>query len=128
MVKSKTTVNKQQSKQQNRISSRRTVQLKEDVVVEFYECSDNVFKDMGIPDEEATYLVMRSDLMIEIEKTIKSRGWTQAHAAKIIGVAQPRIAELFSSRIDLFSIDTLIKYLYKLGREVTINVKDSLLA
>ena len=62
--------------------------------------------------------------MIEIEETIKSKGLTQAQAAKITGVAQPRIAELFSSRIDLFTLDTLVKYLNKLGKEVTITVVD----
>jgi predicted XRE-type DNA-binding protein len=123
MVKSKTSARKQTSRSPRRTSTK----LDEEKVIEFYESCGNVFKDMGIPDEEATYLLIRSDLMIEIEKIIRARGWTQAHAAKVIGVAQPRIAELFSSRIDLFSIDTLIKYLYKLGREVTIDVKDSLL-
>jgi predicted XRE-type DNA-binding protein len=61
--------------------------------------------------------------MIEIEKNIKDKGWTQAKAAETIGVAQPRIAELFAGRIDLFTLDTLIKYLNKLGREVTIAVQ-----
>jgi predicted XRE-type DNA-binding protein len=124
MVRSKSSVTKHEG-----LSARKTPRKTKgpEHEVEFYESCGNVFKDIGIPDEEATYLLMRGTLMIEIEQTIRARGWTQAHAAKVIGVAQPRIAELFSSRVDLFSIDTLIKYLYKLGREVTINVKDSLL-
>jgi predicted XRE-type DNA-binding protein len=90
-----------------------------------YESCGNVFKDMGKSDEEATNLLMRSKLMMEIEQTIKARSWTQVHAAKVIGVAQPRIAELFASRIDLFTVDTLIKYVNKLGKEVTLTVKNS---
>jgi len=91
---------------------------------EVYESRGNVFKDMGKSDEVSANLLMRSKLMIEIEETIKSKGLTQAQAAKIIGVAQPRVAELFSSRIDLFTLDTLVKYLNKLGKEVTITVVD----
>lgn len=92
---------------------------------EVYESCGNVFRDMGKSEEEAANLLMRSKLMIAIEETIKAKGWTQAHAAKIIGVSQPRIAELFASRIDLFTLDTLIRYLKKLGKEVTLTVKDS---
>ena len=90
---------------------------------EVYESCGNVFKDMGKSDDEANNLLMRSRLMVEIEQSIKGRGWTQAKAAKVIGVAQPRIAELFADRIDLFTIDTLIKYLNKLGKEVTLTIQ-----
>jgi predicted XRE-type DNA-binding protein len=62
--------------------------------------------------------------MISIEKIIDDRGWTQAEAAKVIGVARPRIAELFASRIDLFGLDTLVKYLNKLGKQVEITIRD----
>jgi predicted XRE-type DNA-binding protein len=92
---------------------------------EHYESSGNVFKDMGKGDEQAKNLLMRSTLMIAIEEIITERGWTQAEAAKVIGVARPRIAELCASRIDLFTLDTLVKYLNKLGKEVTLSVRDS---
>jgi len=91
---------------------------------EVYESNGNVFKDMGKRDDVSVNLLMRSKLMIEIEEAVKSNGLTQAQAAKIIGVAQPRIAELFASRIDLFTLDTLVKYLNKLGKKVTITVAD----
>jgi len=90
---------------------------------EVYESCGNVFKDMGKSDDEANNLLMRSRLMIEIEQTIKDRNWTQSRAAKVIGVAQPRVAELVSGRIDLFTLDTLIKYLNKLGKEITLTVQ-----
>jgi predicted XRE-type DNA-binding protein len=91
---------------------------------EHYESSGNVFKDLGKSDVEANNLFMRSKLMIAIKKIIKANGWTQAQAAKEIGVARPRIAELCSGRIDLFTLDTLIKYLNKLGKQVTLTIKD----
>ncbi|MBI4534568.1 MAG: XRE family transcriptional regulator [Candidatus Melainabacteria bacterium] len=92
---------------------------------EHYVSSGNVFTDMGKSEEEANNLFMRSTLMIAIEEIIAERGWTQAEAATVIGVARPRIAELCGSRIDLFTLDTLIKYLNKLGKQVTLIIKDS---
>jgi predicted XRE-type DNA-binding protein len=92
---------------------------------EQFQSSGSVFKDMGKDDAEANSLLMRSKLMIAIEETIQGRGWTQSEAAKVIGVARPRIAELCAGRIDLFSVDTLIKYLNKLGKQVTLVIKDN---
>src|SRR5208283_4218983 len=92
---------------------------------ENYVSSGNVFKDMGKSEEEANNLYMRSTLMIAIEEIISERGWTQAEAAKVIGVARPRIAELCASRIDLFTLDTLVKYLNKLGKQVTLSIRDN---
>jgi predicted XRE-type DNA-binding protein len=62
--------------------------------------------------------------MIEIEKIIKKNEWTQAQAADILGITQPRISEIVSDRVDLFSIDTLVKYLSILGKRVSVNVED----
>jgi predicted XRE-type DNA-binding protein len=89
-----------------------------------HESTGNVFKDIGFSDSEADSLLIRSLLMIEIEKAIKSHNWTQAQAAKILGVTQPRISEILSDRVDLFAIDTLIKYLSILGKKVSVKVKD----
>jgi predicted XRE-type DNA-binding protein len=81
--------------------------------------SGNIFKDLGFSDEEAASLVARADLMIQIRDIIRSKGWTQRAAAKKLGVAQPRIAEIMKLRTDHWSIDQLLKYLYKLGRRVS---------
>jgi len=89
-----------------------------------HESSGNVFKDIGFNDSEADSLFIRGCLMIEIEKIIKSNGWTQAQAADILGITQPRISEILSDRVDLFAIDTLVKYLSLLGKRVLVNVED----
>jgi predicted XRE-type DNA-binding protein len=80
---------------------------------------------MGIELEEANNLFLRSTLMIAIEDIIQKNGWTHNKAAEIIGVARPRITELLGSRIDLFGIDTLVKYLNRLGKTVSFSVSDS---
>ncbi len=85
--------------------------------------SGNVFRDLGFDREEAEHLKLRSDLMIEIRKVIEARGLTQAAAAALFGVSQPRISDLVRGKIDLFSIDTLIDMLAHAGVRVSFVVK-----
>jgi predicted XRE-type DNA-binding protein len=80
--------------------------------------SGNVFKDLGFGREEAEHLVIRSELMIKIEKLLKARGLTQAEAARIMRVSQPRVSDLLRGRLDLFSTDALIDMLARLGVSV----------
>ena len=82
--------------------------------------SSNVFRDIGFPADEAAHLLVRSDLMIALRRVLKSRKLTQARAAAILGVTQPRVSDLVRGRIDLFSIDTLVDFLARLGVGVTI--------
>jgi predicted XRE-type DNA-binding protein len=50
----------------------------------------------------------RSELIIELTELIKKRSLTQAAAAKLFGVTQPRISDLTRGKIELFSLDALI--------------------
>lgn len=75
----------------------------------------NVFRDLGCSPEEAAHLLIRSDLMIKIEKLLRARRLKQAEAAKTMGVSQPRVSDLVRGRIDLFSTDALIDMLARLG-------------
>ena len=85
----------------------------------------NVFKDLGFDDDEAESLLARATLMMRIEKIIKKNGWSQSEAAKALGVKQPRIAEIMSTKVDCFSVDLLIKYLARLGKRVDLKVVDA---
>ncbi len=85
--------------------------------------SGNVFKDVGFPPDEAAHLLIRTDLMLQIERALKERGLTQAKAAKLLGVTQPRVSDLIRGRIDLFSIDTLVDMLARLGISVTLRTR-----
>src|SRR5437016_4387146 len=53
----------------------------------------NVFRDLGFGPEEAASLLYRADLVIALTDLIKKRRWTQAAAAKMMGVTQPRISD-----------------------------------
>ncbi|MGH7928645.1 MAG: helix-turn-helix domain-containing protein [Candidatus Binatia bacterium] len=87
--------------------------------------SGNVFRDLGFPPGEAQHLIVRSDLMIKVQKLIASRRLTQAEVAKILHVTQPRVSDLLRGRIDLFSTDALIDMLARLGVRVQIVLKTS---
>jgi predicted XRE-type DNA-binding protein len=82
--------------------------------------SANVFRDVGFGPEEAQHLLVRSELMLKIEKLLKARGLTQAHAAKLMSVSQPRVSDLLRGKVALFSTDSLIDMLAKLGVTVRI--------
>jgi predicted XRE-type DNA-binding protein len=87
--------------------------------------SGNVFRDVGFPSEQAEHLLVRSDLLIQLQKAIASRGMKQAEAAKALKVTQPRISDLLRGRIDLFSTDMLIDMLARMGIRVRIVLKTS---
>jgi predicted XRE-type DNA-binding protein len=85
--------------------------------------SGNVFADLGFPPAEAAHLLIRSDLMLQLSDLIAERGLTQRAAAKALGVTQPRISDLVRGRVELFSIDTLVEMLTRLGVDVTVKTK-----
>ena len=92
--------------------------------MELVESCGNVYKDLGFSDDEAANLLVRSELMLMVRDLIRERGWTQHEAAAQLGVHQPRISDLFKGQIGNFSVDTLMSWLHKLGKDVTISVKD----
>jgi predicted XRE-type DNA-binding protein len=82
----------------------------------------NVFADLGFSPEEAQNLKVRADLMIELSKLIEARELTQAAAAKLLGVTQPRVSDLVRGKIHRFSVDTLIGMLGRAGATVSLVV------
>jgi len=84
--------------------------------------SGNVFQDLGFPEDEAEHLRIRADLLIYLQQALAARGLKQADAAKMLGVTQPRVSDLIRGRLDLFSADTLIDMLARLGVRVKVAV------
>jgi len=85
--------------------------------------SGNVFADLGFPPGEAEHLLVRSRLMLAIGQLIKERGFTQARAARLFGVTQPRVSDLVRGRIELFSIDALVEMLGRAGVSLSIRLE-----
>lgn len=91
--------------------------------VKLTRSSGNVFADLGFGDEEAAHLRIRSALMAALRDVIRARGLTQARAATLLGVTQPRVSDLVRGRIDRFSIDGLVEMLARAGLRVELRVE-----
>ncbi len=88
-----------------------------------YTEAENVFEALGFAPVEAANLTARAELMVKAAEIIKTQGLTQAQAAKMCGVSQPRISDLMNFRGDRFSVDTLMEIVALLGGKVEIHVK-----
>ena len=87
------------------------------------EIFDNVWDAIEDDPAVAENLKLRSLLMIEIERQIKREKWTQAEAAKALGVTQPRISNLMRGKINAFGLDLLVRMATAAGLRVSMKVK-----
>lgn len=71
--------------------------------------SDNVFADLGVaePEEE----LAKAQLAGHIRAAITRRKFTQARAAALTGLDQPKVSALINGRLSGFSSDGLLRYL-----------------
>jgi predicted XRE-type DNA-binding protein len=75
----------------------------------------NAFTDLGFDPAEAEVMKLRTEVMLEIERHIEAQGWTQAEAAKVLGVKQPRVSRLTAGAWREFSLDTLLTLAARAG-------------
>lgn len=83
--------------------------------------SGNVFADLGLPN--AVELKTKVKLALAIKREITARGWSQAQAAEILSINQPKVSALLRYRLDGFSIERLMNFLTALGHDVEIVIK-----
>jgi len=79
--------------------------------------SGNVFIDLGFDPAEAKILALRAAVMIRMEQHLKEQGWTQAEAAKRLGITQPRVSRLIKGNWQDFSLDMLLTLAARAGLE-----------
>lgn len=82
--------------------------------------SGNVFADLGLAN--ADELLVKAELVRQISNLIDAKKLTQAEAAKILGIDQPKISALLNGRLSGFSTDRLFRFLNALGSDVEIRV------
>jgi predicted XRE-type DNA-binding protein len=73
--------------------------------------------------QQAASMRARSPLMMELENIINQRDMTQAAAAALFGVTQPRVSDLMRGKINLFSLDCLIDLATVAGLEPHVTIK-----
>ena len=71
---------------------------------------------------QAENMKLRSRLMMALRDHIAQEGLSQAAAAKLLGVTQPRVSDLVRGKIDLFSLDTLVNMLAAAGLHIELQV------
>ena len=71
---------------------------------------------------QAENMKLRSRLMMALRDHIAQGGLSQAAAAKLFGVTQPRVSDLVRGKIDLFSLDTLVNMLAAAGLHIELQV------
>ena len=83
--------------------------------------SGNVVRDLGLPNP---YLLLAKALLVQqIRDLIEQRKLTQAKAASLLGLDQPKISALLRGRTEGYSLDRLFKCLNALGQDVDIIVR-----
>lgn len=73
---------------------------------------------------EAENMKIRSSLAAQIIRHIKKRELTQAEAAKLCQVTQPRMSDLIHGKISKFSLDALVNIAASAGLHISVEVQE----
>ncbi len=72
---------------------------------------------------QAENMKLRSELMIALKDHILRENLSQAQAAGMLGVTQPRISDLVRGKIELFALDGLVNMAAAAGLHVEMRVR-----
>lgn len=86
---------------------------------------DSVWDAIEDTAEQAENMKLRSSLMIALERYINQEALSQAQAATLFGVTQPRVSDLMRGKIQLFSLDTLVNMVAAAGMHVEMRIFES---
>ena len=90
-------------------------------VISVSASSGNVFADLGVPEPEEE--LAKAQLASRIREVIRRSRLTQAAAAALMGVDQPKVSALLNGRLTNFSSGRLMRLLTRLGQDIEIVVK-----
>ena len=83
--------------------------------------SGNVFADLGLRNAGEKQTKVR--LALAIQQIIQARRLSQAAAARLLDINQPKISALVNYHIEGFSIERLLHFLNALDRDVEIRIR-----
>jgi len=92
-----------------------------DIGDQIIKSSGNVYADLGLT--EPAVEVAKAELAHAISRIIDARGWTQAEAARRMGIDQPKVSAITRGRLAGFSLERLIRLLDALDYTVDITVR-----
>ncbi len=71
---------------------------------------------------EAENMKLRSVLMGALKDHLARTGMSQAEAARLLGVTQPRVSDLLRGKINLFGLDALVNMATAAGLHIELRV------
>ena len=71
--------------------------------------SGNVFRDLGLKNPEE--LLAKTKLAARIVQIVEGRRLSQTQAAKVLGIDQPKVSQIYRGRLDDFSLERLMRLL-----------------
>ena len=83
---------------------------------------DNVWDAIEDTPEEAENMKLRSVLLTALKNHLTSTKMSQAQAAKLFGVTQPRVSDLMRGKINLFGLDALVNMATAAGLHIEMRV------
>jgi predicted XRE-type DNA-binding protein len=83
--------------------------------------SSNVYADLG--RAAAGNLLIKAQLVSKIGEILEERGMTQAKAATLLGIPQPKLSSMLRGQFRGLSERKLMDCLTRLGQDVQINVR-----
>ena len=86
---------------------------------------DSVWDAIEDTAEAAENMKLRSELMIALKRHISRSSMSQAQAAKLFGVTQPRVSDLLRGKINLFSLDALVNMATMAGLHIQIRISEA---
>ena len=86
---------------------------------------DSVWNAIEDTPEEAENMKLRSALMSALKNHISRAGLSQAQAAKLLGVTQPRVSDLMRGKINLFGLDALVNMAAAAGLHIEMRVREA---
>lgn len=89
--------------------------------IEVQRSSGNVYADLGLPDAEK--LKIKTGLVIEIRKAMRSLGLTQQEAARRMSITQPKVSDMMRGDFSNLSERKLMDCLTRLGYDIEIKVR-----
>jgi len=81
----------------------------------------NVYSELGFTDADAMFV--KAQLVVKISEILQVRGWTQQHAAKVLGITQPKLSRMLRGQFRGISEAKLMDCLVRLGCAVKILVE-----
>ncbi len=83
--------------------------------------SGNVFADLGLANAEELGTKVR--LAASLNAILERRKLTQAEAARVLGVNQPKVSALKGYKLEGFSVERLMRFATALGQDVVIQIR-----